>query len=434
VSGCALIAYGSFSIADPLTLTYEAPLSYSFSSGCSPSVICGTQDTFFPTLPNSFTSILTEINLSVTGSASHTVSAVGDMPNDKSLVSASVANPTIPYVSASDSTSFSLGAGQTTTITQQLSGESVGGIYASVRNGYINDANVDYGFVPLSWDAGFGLGTPYERPDHSGNINAIASLKYSFDTLQNGDLTQQEIDDLRSRETYTFDAVYDSDESNFSWLRGLFVFTSGLIGRDEPDDVVNLDTNYGSLGIRGSAEQIVRNELLNNPNSTLYGNAGIWLETASPMSVSTIVDTSEDAFNFSFDFSFLDPNTTLTVTLGETDILTLFSGDFELGARESISMSLDWEALSTELVFTLDGDTTGLDALIYNVWFPGADVASITDWFVEGNGTAELVYVTSDVQLDALAEVAAVPTPIAFWLFSSGLLGLVGLARRKKAA
>jgi hypothetical protein len=31
-------------------------------------------------------------------------------------------------------------------------------------------------------------------------------------------------------------------------------------------------------------------------------------------------------------------------------------------------------------------------------------------------------------------DVAAVPLPAAVWLFCSGLLGLVGIARRKKAA
>jgi hypothetical protein len=30
--------------------------------------------------------------------------------------------------------------------------------------------------------------------------------------------------------------------------------------------------------------------------------------------------------------------------------------------------------------------------------------------------------------------VSAVPVPAAFWLFGSGLIGLIGVARRKKAA
>lgn len=50
---------------------------------------------------------------------------------------------------------------------------------------------------------------------------------------------------------YTFDPATESGTTNFSVLRGLFVFTSGLIGRDDPDDV-KIETPVGSIGIRGT--------------------------------------------------------------------------------------------------------------------------------------------------------------------------------------
>lgn len=50
---------------------------------------------------------------------------------------------------------------------------------------------------------------------------------------------------------YVFDPATQSGESNFSVLRGVFVFTSGLIGREDPDDV-QIDTPVGSIGIRGT--------------------------------------------------------------------------------------------------------------------------------------------------------------------------------------
>jgi len=34
----------------------------------------------------------------------------------------------------------------------------------------------------------------------------------------------------------------------------------------------------------------------------------------------------------------------------------------------------------------------------------------------------------------AIADLSAVPVPAAVWLFGSGLLGLVGVARRRKTA
>lgn len=50
---------------------------------------------------------------------------------------------------------------------------------------------------------------------------------------------------------YTYDPATESGTTNFSVLRGLFVFTSGMIGRDDPDDV-KIDTPVGSIGIRGT--------------------------------------------------------------------------------------------------------------------------------------------------------------------------------------
>jgi len=51
---------------------------------------------------------------------------------------------------------------------------------------------------------------------------------------------------------YVFDAGNTgAGASNFSLLRGVFMFTSGLIGRDDPDDV-RIETPVGSIGIRGT--------------------------------------------------------------------------------------------------------------------------------------------------------------------------------------
>ena len=50
---------------------------------------------------------------------------------------------------------------------------------------------------------------------------------------------------------YVFDPSTEAGTQNFSVLKGVFVFTSGLIGRDDPDDV-NIDTPSGSIGIRGT--------------------------------------------------------------------------------------------------------------------------------------------------------------------------------------
>lgn len=50
---------------------------------------------------------------------------------------------------------------------------------------------------------------------------------------------------------YVFDPMTEAGTQNFSVLKGVFVFTSGLIGRDDPDDV-SIATPSGSIGIRGT--------------------------------------------------------------------------------------------------------------------------------------------------------------------------------------
>jgi len=54
-----------------------------------------------------------------------------------------------------------------------------------------------------------------------------------------------------SIDEYVFDPSTQSGTNNFSVLKGMFVFTSGLIGRDDPDDV-HINTPSGSIGIRGT--------------------------------------------------------------------------------------------------------------------------------------------------------------------------------------
>jgi len=65
----------------------------------------------------------------------------------------------------------------------------------------------------------------------------------------------------------------------------------------------------------------------------------------------------------------------------------------------------------------------------------GANVSGYTMQFAAVCGAAATC--TTDYYFDNVvinADIAAVPVPAAVWLFGSGLLGLVGVARRKKAA
>lgn len=92
-----------------------------------------------------------------------------------------------------------------------------------------------------------GIGTPIyagdviETSEH-GAVNIVFLDETTFAVSSDARLAIDE---------YVFDPSTQSGESNFSVLKGVFVFTSGLIGRDDPDDV-HINTPAGSIGIRGT--------------------------------------------------------------------------------------------------------------------------------------------------------------------------------------
>jgi hypothetical protein len=78
--------------------------------------------------------------------------------------------------------------------------------------------------------------------DGAGAVNILFVDETSFAVSNNARLAIDE---------YIFDPSSQSGETHFSVLRGMFVFVSGLIGRDDPDDVL-IHTPVGSIGIRGT--------------------------------------------------------------------------------------------------------------------------------------------------------------------------------------
>ncbi len=92
-----------------------------------------------------------------------------------------------------------------------------------------------------------GIGTPIYagdvvETDDNGAVNITFIDETSFAVSEDARLSIDE---------YVFDPATQSGTTNFSVLKGVFVFTSGLIGRDDPDDV-KIETPSGSIGIRGT--------------------------------------------------------------------------------------------------------------------------------------------------------------------------------------
>lgn len=92
-----------------------------------------------------------------------------------------------------------------------------------------------------------GIGTPIYQGDvvetnEDGAVNIMFIDQTTFAVSEDARLAIDE---------YVFDPATQSGTTNFSVLKGVFVFTSGLIGREDPDDVM-IDTPSGSIGIRGT--------------------------------------------------------------------------------------------------------------------------------------------------------------------------------------
>lgn len=91
-------------------------------------------------------------------------------------------------------------------------------------------------------------GTPVYQGDivetaNDGALNIVFSDESSFAVSEDSRLAIDE---------YVYDAENTGEGAqSFSVLKGVFVFTSGLVGRDDPDDVT-IDTPSGSIGIRGT--------------------------------------------------------------------------------------------------------------------------------------------------------------------------------------
>ena len=102
-------------------------------------------------------------------------------------------------------------------------------------------------------------------------------------------------------------------------------------------------------------------------------------------------------------------------------------------SMDQYSGSLDW---GEPLVFSMSDSVTG-----------GYTTDGLTQWSIQADGYNALIhtldgdgdginginlYLGSELSLIGDVELHTVPVPAAVWLFSSGLIGLLGFARRKK--
>ena len=106
--------------------------------------------------------------------------------------------------------------------------------------------------------------------------------------------------------------------------------------------------------------------------------------------------------------------------------------DGELG---DIGSAFAWDGSILSLTFdTLGGDyITNTDNLGNPSQLLTGEAWHIHSYFNNNNNSFMYGFITNGTTLTLTAQVATVPVPAAVWLFGSGLLGLIGISRRKKA-
>jgi hypothetical protein len=103
------------------------------------------------------------------------------------------------------------------------------------------------------------------------------------------------------------------------------------------------------------------------------------------------------------------------------------------GANAATGFGVNWGGASSFNAAGAIGESMEFFFLAQNGTLPGGNITSARYGNTEGfatwtlNADSSFVYMAPDA-------VSAVPVPAAVWLFGSGLLGLVGISRRKKLA
>ena len=158
-----------------------------------------------------------------------------------------------------------------------------------------------------------------------------------------------------------------------------------------------------------------------------------------PMSASAVLLNQYDSAVIEFDSLLLTDTASSSTTA--TRVALLFGDGFDDKVRDGESLRVEFfhDTPTGALISTWDIPNGGAGLAIY-------EFSSPTWWDLEGaikftmlEGSADIDHVNIDVIIGSnkyegtfTPTIATVPIPAAVWLFGSGLVGLIGIAKRKK--
>lgn len=251
-----------------------------------------------------------------------------------------------------------------------------------------------------------------------GGVRVSFNDNSIFDIAENSSITLDE---------YVFDPNPSPTQNNVGLLRSIFVFTSGLIGREDRINQGGQTSGLGYLGIRGDAADYIRPDLL---------DVAVKMNVGSPVSLSTFVQMPGAPFALSFDYVFLTGTGTLDVYFEDLRVGSFAAMLGDAGRfRQAQLLINDPDVLAmpdARLSFIFDGPT-GAQMLIDDVVMPGLQVGGFnafdTGWYKDGPGNLELVATISE---SAFAQITAVPEPETWAMLVAGLLIVVARGRRRE--
>lgn len=196
------------------------------------------------------------------------------------------------------------------------------------------------------------------------------------------------------------------------FIKALIITTTLVLSTSVNAALINLDfeeinnTNLAVSGRSLDTQGFNLNNDFNNSSSILH-----WARTSS---------YNADPDGVTFTHGFTGTTTTLTQLNGGTfDLFSIDFGDvYNTGVSQNISINAVTNSGSLLSTVVSTDSIIGLETFILN-W---SNILSAS--WTETSG--------SYLQLDNIS-VSSVPVPAAVWLFGTGLVGLIGVARRKKA-